>query len=308
MLVFDADSNLVSQQTQQLSAAALNNYESLRLQVVVPQDGYVSAYVGNESNVDVFFDDVTVEHRQGLQVQETQYDPTGLELAGLTRETPGLKPLNQYRWNGKEFQADLGLNWTQLDWRMFDAQIDRLPGVDPEVENGQEALSPYAFSYDNAVRFNDPDGRNPGGGVPVAQIVMPPPGIVEETVQTLQEVSLAIGLIGAAVAAGTWVTNNMPSAQTLEEVFKGGDAGMPAGLEVPLMRQWVLNSVKSGDNLSRTGRPLPKSQTNGGRAMDPKTKQPIGGDGVKPRPVTVNKGTFKQAKDAARNDRANGGR
>ncbi|MBD2769592.1 hypothetical protein IC235_17015 [Hymenobacter sp. BT664] len=172
LLVFDADSNLVSQQTQQLSAAALNNYESLRLQVVVPQDGYVSAYVSNESNVDVFFDDVTVEHRQGLQVQETQYDPTGLELAGLTRETPGLKPLNQYRWNGKEFQADLGLNWTQLDWRMFDAQIDRLPGVDPEVENGQEALSPYAFSYDNAVRFNDPNGRYPGEGIGGALIAV----------------------------------------------------------------------------------------------------------------------------------------
>ncbi|MBD2768828.1 hypothetical protein IC235_13110 [Hymenobacter sp. BT664] len=41
LLVFDADSNLVSQQIQQLSAAALNNYEALRLQVVVPQDGYV---------------------------------------------------------------------------------------------------------------------------------------------------------------------------------------------------------------------------------------------------------------------------
>jgi hypothetical protein len=49
LLVFDADSTLVSQQTQQLSSAALNNYESLRLQVVVPQDGYVSAYVGNEA-------------------------------------------------------------------------------------------------------------------------------------------------------------------------------------------------------------------------------------------------------------------
>ncbi|MBD2768464.1 hypothetical protein IC235_11240 [Hymenobacter sp. BT664] len=165
LLVFDADSSLVSQQTQQLTSAALNNYESLRLQVVVPQDGYVSAYVGNESNVDVFFDDVTVEHRQGLQVQETQYDPTGLELAGLTREMPGLKPLNQYRWNGKEFQADLGLNWTQLDWRMYDAQLNDTHVVDPEVENGQESLSPYAFSFDNAVRFNDPNGRYPGEGI-----------------------------------------------------------------------------------------------------------------------------------------------
>ncbi|MBD2768831.1 hypothetical protein IC235_13125 [Hymenobacter sp. BT664] len=162
--MFDADSNLLSQQTQQLSAAALNNYEALRLQVVVPQDGYVSAYVGNESNVDVFFDDVTVEHRQGLQVQETQYDPTGLELAGVTGTTPGLKPLNQYKFNGKEFQADLGLNWNHQDWRFID--LARGPvwlSVDPEVENGQETMSPYVFNYDNPIRYADANGRQ---GVP----------------------------------------------------------------------------------------------------------------------------------------------
>ena len=122
--------------------------------------------MGNESNADVYFDDVTVTHGQDLQVQENQYDPTGLELAGLTRDTPGLKPLNQYRWNGKEFQTDLGLNWTQLDWRMFDAQLNRLPGVDPEIETGQESMSPYAFGFDNAVRNNDPNGRCPGGICP----------------------------------------------------------------------------------------------------------------------------------------------
>jgi RHS repeat-associated protein len=163
LLVFDADSNLVSQQTRQLSAAALNNYESLRLQVVVPQDGYVSAYVGNESNVDVFFDDVTVEHRQGLLVQETQYDPTGLELAGLVGTTPGLKPLNQYKFNGKEFQADLGLNWNHQDWRFFDPQLMRWHVTDPELENGQESWTPYSFGFNNAVRYNDLDGRLPGG-------------------------------------------------------------------------------------------------------------------------------------------------
>jgi RHS repeat-associated protein len=161
LLVFDADSNLVSQQTQQLSQAALNNYESLRLQVVVPQDGYVSAYVGNESNVDVFFDDVTVEHRPGLQVQETQYDPTGLELAGLQGTTPGLKPLNQYKFNGKEFQADLGLNWNHQDWRFFDPQLNRWHVVDPELENGQESWTPYSFGFANAVRYADADGRCP---------------------------------------------------------------------------------------------------------------------------------------------------
>jgi len=83
--------------------------------------------------------------------------------------TPGLKPLNKYRWNGKEFQPDLGLNWTQLDWRMVDPQLGGgFHSVDPEVENGQESMSPYAFGFDNAVRYNDPDGR-----CPVCPVVLP---------------------------------------------------------------------------------------------------------------------------------------
>ena len=166
VLVFNADSALVSQQVQQLSSAALNYYERLRLRVLVPQDGYVSAFVGNESDADVLFDDIIVELRQGLQVQETQYDPTGLEMAGLTGTTPGLKSLSQYKFNGKEFQTDLGLNWNHQDWRFFDTQLARWHVTDPEIENGQESWTPYSFGFDNAVRFNDPDGRVPGGGDP----------------------------------------------------------------------------------------------------------------------------------------------
>ncbi len=55
-----------------------------------------------ECNTDVLFDDVQVEYRQGLLVQETQYDP-----AGLAPPLPGICGLNNYRFNGKEFQADL---------------------------------------------------------------------------------------------------------------------------------------------------------------------------------------------------------
>jgi RHS repeat-associated protein len=105
---------------------------------------------------------VTVEHRPGLQVQETQYDPVGLELAGLAAPSPGIRGLNNYRFNGKEFQTDLGLNWNHQDWRFLDPTILRWSGVDPELENGQETWTPYSFSYDNAVRYADSDGREPG--------------------------------------------------------------------------------------------------------------------------------------------------
>jgi RHS repeat-associated protein len=166
LVVFDKDSALAPNQPApvQLSLKANGGYEQLRVQLVLPQDGYVTAYVGNESDVDVLFDDVEVEHRPGLQVQETQYDPVGLELAGLAAPSPGIRGLNNYRFNGKEFQADLGLNWNHQDWRFLDPTILRWNGVDPELENGQETWTPYSFGFDNAVRYADADGRWPGPG------------------------------------------------------------------------------------------------------------------------------------------------
>ena len=208
VLVFNADSALVSQQVQQLSSAALNNYERLRLRVLVPQDGYVSAFVGNESDVDVFFDDVTVELRQGVQVQETQYDPTGLEMAGLTGTTPGLKSLSQYKFNGKEFQTDLGLNWNHQDWRFFDTQLGRWHVTDPELENGQEAWTPYSFGFDNAVRFADANGRAPGDGFRsgvTSGFVGTFTGIRDAAVAAVQSPQAFASAVGNVMVAGSLI-------------------------------------------------------------------------------------------------------
>ena len=221
VLVFGPDSALISQQTRQLSAAALNSYEPLSLRVIAPQDGYVSAYVGNESDVDVFFDDVIIEHRPGLQVQETHYDPAGLELAGLSPPSPGIRGLNNYRFNGKEFQADLGLAWNHQDWRFFAPQILRWHSVDPEVENGQESWTPYAFGYDNAVRYEDANGRCPTCP-PVAQIPMPPPALWDELIDGAGKVVQAAGIAGALAATGAWLSQHLPSKEQVKEFLKAG--------------------------------------------------------------------------------------
>jgi len=162
VLVFNQDSALVDQRTVQLTQAALGSYQELHLDsLAIQQDGYVTVYVGNESPVDVYFDDVTIQHRQGLQVQENQYDPYGLDLAGISGAAPGLRLKNFYQFNGKENQLDLGLNWNHHDWRFLDYQLGRWHAVDPMIEDGQEHWTPYQFGFDNAVRFNDPDGQNP---------------------------------------------------------------------------------------------------------------------------------------------------
>lgn len=144
VLLYNRDSVLVSAHTAPLSAAALNRYEDLRIRVLVPQDGYAVAYVGNESEVDVFFDDVEVEHRQGLQVQEVHYDPWGLELAGLTYSSPGLRALNRYQFNGKEGQPELGLGWSDYGARMYDPQLGRWHAVDVQAKR-YHFISSYSY-------------------------------------------------------------------------------------------------------------------------------------------------------------------
>jgi RHS repeat-associated protein len=69
---------------------------------------------------------------------------------------------NKYQYNGKELNDELGLNWAHHDWRFFDATVGRFWSVDPKAEEeDQETMSPYHFSYNNPIRYSDPDGQCP---------------------------------------------------------------------------------------------------------------------------------------------------
>ncbi len=215
VLVFNQDSVLVDQRKLQLSQDALGHYQVLSDTLSIRRDGYVTVYVGNESPVDVYFDELRIEHHQGLQVQENQYDPYGLDLAGVSGAAPGLRLKNFYQFNGKENQLDLGLNWNHHDWRFFDYQLGRWHVVDPKLEDGQEVWTPYQFGYDNAVRFNDPDGNCPTCLPAIA--------------------GAAIGaVIGAGIEAGTQMYHNGGHVSDWHAVggaaLQGGVTGGVAGL------------------------------------------------------------------------------
>ncbi|RIY04618.1 RHS repeat-associated core domain-containing protein, partial [Hymenobacter rubripertinctus] len=156
VLVYNADSALVDSQTRQLTQVAQGGYEALSLRVFVPAAGYVQAYVANESDTDVFFDDVSVQHRQGLQVQENHYDPFGLDLAGLSKSAT---PQNKFTWNGKEQQTEFGLGWHDYGARMYESTIGRWNVVDPLAFNNY-MISPYTYCLNNPPNVIDPDGRD----------------------------------------------------------------------------------------------------------------------------------------------------
>lgn len=61
-----------------------------------------------------------------------------------------------------ERERDFGLNWDMTKYRTYDYQLGRFNQVDPKAEVApQESLSPYQYSFNNPVLYNDPYGDCP---------------------------------------------------------------------------------------------------------------------------------------------------
>ncbi len=84
------------------------------------------------------------------------YYPFGLTLGGTSYQRIGEKE-NRFKYNGKELQTDLDLNWYDYGARMYMPELGRWGVVDPKSEVGRR-WSPYNYVLDNPLKFTDPDG------------------------------------------------------------------------------------------------------------------------------------------------------
>jgi|GEM_PF-1682854 len=113
--------------------------------------------------VEVYFDDFKVTHVKSPIIQSDSYYPFGAKFDSYSREN---SVINKRLYNaGSELVTDLGLEIYLTDLRTYDPW-GRLGWwqIDPKPDHGgQESLSPYQYSFNNPIRYNDPKGDCPPG-------------------------------------------------------------------------------------------------------------------------------------------------
>ncbi|MFC4262331.1 DUF6443 domain-containing protein [Ferruginibacter yonginensis] len=119
--------------------------------IPIPKNGYIYFYCSNESNINVYFDNMEVIHNRGAILEETHYYPFGLTMSGISSKA-ATSLENKYKFNGIEQENDFGLNYYEAFYRTADPQIGRFLQVDPVSTHDE---SPYVMMGNNPIRNTD---------------------------------------------------------------------------------------------------------------------------------------------------------
>ncbi len=145
-----------------IPSTAANKWEKLSVQVTAPVTGYIYIYVTNESNYNVFFDDLLIIHEKNtksLRVTESaDYYPFGLMIEG-THYIDESRLVNSYGYQGMYSEFDARTGWNRFEGRgNYDSRLGRWMSADP-LANATPDYSPYAAMMNNPALRVDPDGR-----------------------------------------------------------------------------------------------------------------------------------------------------
>jgi RHS repeat-associated protein len=150
------------------SSGQLKDHYNELNNIAATKSGFVYIYCSNETNIDVYFDNVQVVHTRSPLLEENSFYSFGLKMEGISsRAAGGIE--NKYGITGKELQSKefsdgSGLEMYDFGARFQDPQIGRWFNVDPMAEQVY-SHSPYVYVANNPVGLIDPDGREFDGDV-----------------------------------------------------------------------------------------------------------------------------------------------
>jgi RHS repeat-associated protein len=119
------------------------------LNLPIAANGYLYVYASNESNIDVFFDNLQVVQTRGPILEETHYYPVGLVMAGISdrswNKLPNYFHYQSNEMQDQEFSDGTGLEETDFGARFYDQQLGRWHNPDP----GHQFANPYMAMGNN---------------------------------------------------------------------------------------------------------------------------------------------------------------
>jgi RHS repeat-associated protein len=150
IVLLDGQENIIDQK-QILIPTGPNAWKSVSLELTANRAGYAVAYVANESQMDVLFDNIEVS-LQRLIWQEDSYYPFGLGTRPI--DVAG-GPGHRFTYNGKELEEATG--WLEYGQRDYDSQTGRFGKVDRFAEQ-YAWMTPYQYGANNPILHLDVNG------------------------------------------------------------------------------------------------------------------------------------------------------
>lgn len=162
-ILFDQNMTYIRSGFKQVSSSANfdKEYVTFPGEIVIEEPGFIYCFVSMESATGrVFWDDVKVTLHEHPVVQTNDYYPGGLTFDSFNRITT---TKNRFLYNdGTERIDDLDLGVDMTLYRVYDPGLMKFWQIDPKADQeGQESWTPYHYSFNNPIRFNDPLGDNP---------------------------------------------------------------------------------------------------------------------------------------------------
>ncbi|MDQ2770222.1 MAG: RHS repeat-associated core domain-containing protein, partial [Bacteroidota bacterium] len=149
------DQSVVRTGSAQVTVDAQDRWEKLALDVAIDTEepAELEVWVENKDEMDVYFDDLSVEHTLGPIVQENHFYAYGQRNEGLSWARPSVRGYGRgYQGQNTRFDEETG--YDNFELRLYDSRIGRWVSTDPM---GQYH-SPYIGMGNDPVNSADPDG------------------------------------------------------------------------------------------------------------------------------------------------------